>query len=199
MTNPIQLYQVTFLLMAALSLYVGVRGMKRERPVIWRGSWIFAVPLLALTFEVIVISAGWSPRRDRGNYAVRLFYIALMTGVYNLLSWSPRGYVLLGVTPASLKGALQHALGRLGLRYEERGSRVLIANEGFTLETTVRSLIGTARIHAVEPQGRLRLDNIAAQMAEYFASTKVETNRTIFGYCIAAGVSLLAVVIALGS
>jgi hypothetical protein len=198
MTDQIQLYQVTFLVMAALSLYVGVRGMQSERPVIWRSSWCFAVPLLAAALELTAILAGWSSRTDMANHTVSLFHATLMASVYSVLSWSPRGYVLLGVTPASFTWALQHALGRLGLSYEARGSMILVASEGLALETTVRSLIGTAKIHAEGPHGRRRLADIAAQMAEYFASTKVETNRTMFGYCIAAGVSLLAVVLALG-
>jgi hypothetical protein len=121
-----------------------------------------------------------------------------MGGLYNLLSWSPRGYVLLGVTPAAVTRSLQHALGRLGLSYEARGSSFLIPSEGVVLETTLRSLVGTAKLHASDARGRRRLEDVAAQMADYFASTKVETNRTVFGYCIAAGVSLLIVGLALG-
>jgi len=152
MTGQIQLYQVTVIAMAAASLYVGVRGMHSGRAVVWRSDWLSTPPVWAVTIQLVGGMTGEPVNAARANITIPFFHAAMTAGAYGILSWGPPGYVLLGVAPASVRRAVQLALGKLGLSYEEHGSRFLVPSEGFELETSVQSLIGTAQIPGL-PEG----------------------------------------------
>jgi hypothetical protein len=199
MSDQLELYRALFLGIAAICLYVGVRGFMGKRPFIFR-SWL--LPAIGLLGVLPRFGMSDSPGPERYRYLMPLlnaFYAALLGSAFWVAtpSLGLRGYVLLGVTPAALSRALRHALAKLGFRYEEQGPRIVVSEQGFELVSSVQSLVGMAQLRATQTPGKLNVSDVVDQMSEYFLTSEVESNRTVFGYCVTMGLTLMAIAWAL--
>lgn len=189
-------YQVLFLLMAAFLFGIGLRGLIKKRPLLFSARWLFGFMLLAFTPQLLIPIFFWFGRDGGVRKVETIFLIGPLMFVFLVvIFWlQMRGYFVFGVTDTSFRGAMHHALGKLGLSYEERLSAIHIPSEGLDLQVAVQSWMGTAQVKSKQGKGEQRVKELAAQMTDYFSTNNVETNMTSCVVYVVLGVFMLALV-----
>ena len=186
---------VTLMVIAAVFLGIGTRGLLRRRPQIFSSRWLFAI--VAVCFLNPALGLRDLPDFDFSSFPAFLMVLpVILLGSLVLLLvfvWKTmQGYTFIGVTDESIRQALHHALGSLGLPFEERVSAVRLTSLNADLKVAVQSWVGTATIALIPVGRRQELQAIIARMREFFAANAVATNRVTPFFYTLLGLMMLA-------
>lgn len=186
---------LTFGFMVLFFLGIGLRGLLGRKPFIMPARWMFAFVLVCFSPSLFVplfsIKSGCCPIAQLTPSLIIFFIIYIV--------WKQlQGYMVLGVTDASMREALLGSLKKLGIAYEETLS-VLKLSGGGELRVTVYGSMGSAFIQGHGFSDPAQLVSIAREVGRYFQENPVETNRVIFVLYTIIGVLMCAVLLSLGT
>jgi ankyrin repeat protein len=189
---------------AVWTLTMGLRGLVRKKPVMFPARRNFWLLVLVLSTQMLPLLPVFFNGRANSYLSDNVFkhfiYLPpLMLGVVLVMMWNlMRGYVVVGATDTSFRGALFHALKQLDLPYEESLSRVRLPTIDADLQVSVQSWMGTAQVKFKQAGHRKTLRRIADEMRAYFDSSTVAVNMTSCGFNVIIGVLMLAMTASLG-
>ena len=200
MAGIVWLYLAIMVLMAVFALGIGLRGLLRNRPVVFSARWLFGFMLIAFTpslLNPLLSRLGASGAFQRG-WPIALIAPGMFLFLVIVFWFQMRGYLVFGVTDTTLRSALHHALSERGLRYEEKLGSIHVPNEALDLQVSIQSWMGTAQMKAKQARGQARLQELSGAMKQYYASNAVEVPKVVFVVYVVLGVflSMVAVVLA---
>lgn len=204
MFNYLWAQSIMFGVLAVWVSTMGLRGLVRKKPMVSAARRNFWLVVLAFSTQMLpLLSIVFNERANSflgdSGFKYFMYLPPLMLGVVLVMMWKVmRGYVVVGATDASFRGALFHALKQLDLPYEESLSRVRLLTLDTDLQVSVQSWMGTAQVKFKQAGHNDTLRRIADEMRAYFDSSTVAVNMTSCGFNVVIGVLMLAMTAGLG-
>jgi len=166
-------------LMAACMLAMGLRALITRRPYVFSARWLFAFVLLGFlpaALGPVVTTIGSSHHgSDSLRFAMWLQPIMfLVISVFFALIM--RGYVVIGITEASMREALFATLSDLQLPHEETLGSIRLPTVPAELQVAVQSWVGTGQLKPRTRRSSQVTTSIAAGMNAHFRRGSVEMN-----------------------
>jgi len=187
------LFETSFLIFAICCLGLALRGIFTRRPIIFSFLWlmvIFVLLLVPLILNTLLLVASLN-KFDFGALLSPLLMVVVFAMVFRNL----RGYTVLGVSDNYLKDALNTALQRLELPFEESLSRIRLSSLDADLLVGMQSRMGAAQL-SIKPAGHGKtLKQIVQAMRDYFATVPGKTNISAYVYYGLFGILMLATTI----
>lgn len=158
-TSAIFILVVGFIISIALATILG------KRPIILSARWMFGM-MCPLSIPIIIysFSKGFDVKQNIHFILYVIFLVALWIKM--------RGYMILGVSDAYFRDAIQDAARTLGLTIEETGSRLRIIETGEEIKVTISGFSGWAQLKPVKAESRNTVSRIVEGMKTYFETTK---------------------------
>lgn len=165
-------------------LITGLKGLLTKRPFLISNAWTLV--MMFVFFVSMGLSSVMILDGDPISWVVPLVYsLVLVVMCYQL-----KGYVAFAVTDASFREALDAALQRLELPYEESLSVIRLTSVDVDLQVSIQSWMGTGVIKTRHRAHRPVLNEIVDVMNEYFRTSSVPTNMVTCVYWVFMGVAL---------
>ena len=179
-------------LMAIYILTIGFRGVLIRRPFLVSNRWWQSI-MFVVFIAMIILSFSLSMR---GSFYAMNWVIPLMVGLLLLRGWIHyRGYMAYGVTENSFRDALQAALQKLGLPYEESLSVIRLTSVEATLQVSVQPWMGTGIIRVKQRAHKSVLREVVREMNAYFRISSVPTNTISCVFNLVTGAIVVIVAI----
>jgi hypothetical protein len=188
---------ITPVIIATCFLAIGIRMLIADRPFLIRSRWngllfliIFAQPIVTVVDAIFsrgLESLYW------GEIAIGMLIPAFFVVIWRFL----HGYLVIGVTPESFRNALQDALQRLNLPYQESLSRFRLTSLGVDLQASTREWFGIASFRLNKSGHGVTLKNIVRETNRHFAALpqKIKTRAGILYFSVGVIEAFLAVTI----
>jgi hypothetical protein len=184
--------QASMVGIAALSLYLGLRGLIGRRPLVFSSRW-FPVILGVTVLRQLVPVAGNQHSADPSQGDVLPFGTLLVIAVF-VASWFwMQGYMIFGASEVTLRKALHHALDERGLSYEDRPAAIHIPSEQLDLQLQINEWGGTASVKVAPARGRPLLRELRKDMERFFTSHPISLQKNVFVVYTYVGALLLGI------
>jgi hypothetical protein len=183
--------QLLSMALAAAFLSVGLRGLIGRRPLVYSARWLvglFAVILLQQLTPLL--SDGSFAQLNHGALVSRLLPV-LALGVLVVFWFYSRGYVVFGVTGATLHDALRHTLGERGLSHEDTADALHLPSERLVLQLQSNDWGGSASVKVTPARGKPLLRELMRDLKRFFARHPVELRKSVFVMYTGIGVLLM--------
>jgi len=120
-----------------------------------------------------------------------LIFIALLIFIWMQM----KGYVAIGITDESFQAAIQSALQKLNIEFEEELARIKLASLDIDLQVSIQSWIGTAQLKAKQSKGNAIVKEIANAIIDYYQTNETKTNNVTSIFYLVLGLLTLAMAI----
>jgi hypothetical protein len=178
-------------------LVIGVRALVVRRPILLHSRLLACIILLGFSSMMLISSAerifgDYSGYTElRGEIFMLLWVLVIIVITLRVM----RGYMVIGITPDSLRGALQSALQRLDIPYQESLSRFQLTSIGADLQVSINDSLDIAYISVNKRQHKPILKRIIKVTKQQFATVPGSINRRagIFFFSIGIIVAVLTV------
>jgi hypothetical protein len=165
-------------------LVIGIRVLVVRRPILLSSRLLACIT--ALGISPMLISSTELIFGDYSGYTYRagIFILLTVLVIIVITMWSMSGYTAIGVTPDSLRGALQGALQRLGIPYQESLSRFQLTSIGADLQVSASDWLDIVQINVNKRQHKPMLKSIIQVTKQQFATVPGRVNlRAAIFYC----------------
>lgn len=168
-------------LLAVAMLAMGLRALITRRPYLFSARWMLAFVLLGylpLAVGPLLMSVGHD---HGGSGALRLVVwlqpvmFVVIAVVFALIM---RGYVVIGITEASMREALFASLAELKLPHEETLGAIRLPSVPAELQVAVQSWVGTGQLKPRTRASSAVTASIAAGMNAHFRAGTTAVNMT---------------------
>jgi hypothetical protein len=165
-------------------LVIGVRALVVRRPILLPSRLLACITALGISPMLIssaeLIFGDYSGYTDRVGIFILLTFLVIIVITLRYMS----GYTAIGVTPDSLRSALQSALQRLDIPYQESLSRIQLTSIGADLQVSISDWLGIVRISVNNRQHKPILKSIIKVTKQLFATVPGGINlRAGIFYC----------------
>ena len=165
-------------LLAVCMLAMGLRALITRRPYIFSARWLLAFVLLGFlpsALGPLLITVGSS--HVSGSLRFMMWLQPVMVVVLAIFfALVMRGYVVIGITEASMREALFAALAQLQLPHEETLGSIRLPTVPAELQVAVQSWVGTGQLKPRTRRSGKVTASIAAGMSAHFRTGSVEVN-----------------------
>ena len=180
-------FAAVLLLLALVSIRVGLRILITKRPFVVAARWFFIFSLLLylpFLFGSLVFLTrtpfefvGWGIIIGLFAFSVSLVFLWFQT----------KGYDAIGITEDSFRAAILSALNNLKLDYEESLNQIKIISLGIDLQVSIQSSIGVAQIRTRQPNGRSILRSIVNEIIVFYEASATTPNYFTVVFYIVGG------------
>jgi hypothetical protein len=169
--------------LAALCLFIGLRGLLTRRPFLLPARWLFVILMVVLFGPVVsLIPFAWP------SQAMDWFPLVMFPVMAVFLWVQMKGYLAFAVTGKSFRDGLLAALDKLQLPYEESLSSIRLTSVEADLQVAVQSWTGTGQIKVRPGRHGPLLKKIVQAMSDYFRTDAVETNLIMCVFFLILGI-----------
>ena len=184
-------FVLTFVLMAAFFLFIGMRVVLTKRPYFMSSRYFFVFMILA--FSPQFVSTAWMITKDLPGNANIIFYLNPLLFIFLLaFLWiQMKGYMAIGVSDDSFRDALTFSLNKNNLPFEEQLSIVKLTSIDAILQVAIQSWIGTGQIKLKRSKGANVLPQIVSGLDDYYAENDIKPNNITPVFYIIIGIFML--------
>jgi hypothetical protein len=178
-------------------LVIGVRMLVVRRPILFPARLLACI--FAFGFSPMLISSADFIFGDLSGYTDRAGIFMLLAGLVIIVIalQSMSGYAAIGVTPDSLRGALQSALQQLNLPYQESLSRIKLTTIGADLKLSISGSFSIVYISVNKRQHKPILKSIIQVMKQQFASVPGRINLKAGVFLCSIGLVMVVLTVSL--
>lgn len=185
---------------AGWMLTIGLRGIVTKRPVIFpvrRMFWLLVIafsPITLLPFSTALEMRNLTLRDFGLPLFMLLFFVVMLVFFWKML----RGYSIMGVDADAFREALQRALRKLNLPFEESLTKLRLPTLDAELEANVNSWMGGANLSIKQPQHAAILKQVIEALREELRASPAPTQQTMFGFFLIFGALLIVMLAVVG-
>ena len=187
-------------LLAACMLAMGLRSLITRRPYVFSARWLLAFVLLGFlpgALGPLLTTFGSSPHGSGSLRFAMWLQPVMFVALAIFFALIMRGYVVIGITEASMREALFAALSKLQLPHEETLGSIRLPTVPAELQVAVQSWVGTGQLKP-RTRGSSRVTtSIAEEMNAHFRTGSAEINLTCPIAYVVMAVLLIAMDVAL--
>jgi hypothetical protein len=163
-------------------LAISFRLFLAKRPFLFPARRFAAIVMLGFCPAIFSIIEMISDKIDRdyiewSGMSTPLLLAGMLIAMLIFMFIQMNGYMAIGVTEESIRSALQGALERLNLPFQESLSRFQLTTIGVDLQASMQDWLGIAGIKINKRRHRSTLKSIAQATNEQFASVPGNINR----------------------
>jgi thiol-disulfide isomerase/thioredoxin len=173
MTTRLTILSAVLLLEAAVILGVGISGIVTRKPLVYRSRWVLW--FFALAMAPAIFTSGEILLKHREVLGIAWFAPVMLIFMVVILWFQLQGFSFIGISDETFRSALHHALGSLGIPFEESLSGVrLRGGEGGVLKVSLQNWVGTGMLTITPRTRQGELNAIVREMRRFFTENETQ-------------------------
>jgi len=187
-------HAVFFALLSSIFIVAGLRVLLAKSPFIVSQRWQAIMMIIGFIPSMVSSTEALWPKYPGESWLIAFLPIGMFMAPWIMMLWFLRGYLVFGVSGRVLRDVLRHALGRLGLPYEEsaRTYHLLTMNNELLVDATPIDSDGIFLLRLKKSGNRPTFRRLAAEIDDFFRTTPVPTKRRgSYALVVLGGVILL--------
>jgi len=182
-------FPLLFVLMAFFFLYVGIKVITSNKPLLMSSKVFFVFMLVAISPQFITSIERLSSSENAGLvfYIMPLMFLALLGFFWVQM----RGVIAIGIFDDSFRDALHYSLNENKIKFEEQLSIIKLIEIDAQIQVAIQSWVGTGQLKLKESNDKRLLTKLVGGVNDYYESNSVKVNNTTSIFYIVMGVFML--------
>lgn len=178
--------------MALFTFIIGIRGVLSKKPFLISTKWTWGLIVGCLLSQVLN-SFFLSKLMGRAFEISQIGWLIFISVFLYFLLIRKKAYIAYGITGASLREALRHALNKMGLQFEETLGSIKLPARSAEIQVLAQDWLGVGQLKIKKRKDGRLFKEIVDGMNLYFQGPEAKANTVIFYIYIVLGAFMTAI------
>jgi hypothetical protein len=189
----IYIFPVFFLIFAAEYLFIGLRAILINKPLILNSNWLYILIFLSVLPAVVysimnLIEIGFDGSFSIFLSVLPIFLIIVMVFYYFIIE----GYSIYCVTDEDFRKAVFFSLNNNSIKFDEKFNKIELTELNNELNVSFAPRMGTGMMKLKNKKDKLIFKKIVGDVKQYFKDNDIKTKKTIAIFYLIFGVIFIA-------